>query len=793
MLDKIKDIYTKKTKQAWHTVTHSLWEYVPFLICIFAMLFSLFTVSVTMRSAYASERELAERSYDYHVIVSGVDEVGMNVIAQAKYSVFANDMVYEVTDIVRHYSVDSGTKTYDMYLRLLTGNKSFDFTDRLSRDDSLKENLEVFKENYKSVLFGEKNSKRVTITPSPLFELEAKRAEYARREFIALTATSAFFAAVLIFFYRTRVNNKSFTYGVYVSFGADRRRLSGTSVLELLVCALFALIPAYILGAIFCRLTIPNAHRVTSFESSSLFVVLPFAVAAIILAVYFPIKRASRKEAIYLISSDDNSNLVSAPMRDKSILHRSFPFGYERLTLWRYRGRLAGLLILSILLCSVFVSSSYATDIYSSSVNTKDSLFADYTISFDGNAPKEAESLIEGIKGVANARIEYTSEAAIDSQSHILVNKSLLNGKLHTYSLDDDYIINDDVTYYSCADGGTAELFSYTYDVEGDIHSVSGNSIIIADTSDNEGVYSFKVGDEIKIGIFLGSKEELQKKAEAEANGEAYKPSTKKPKESEMFLVTGDERLDSMVDYGEYEYITCKIGAVIHGYPSALYGTPIILSDELFASVTGTTPKYDVMSVHLEKEKVHSPEEIHSQIRDVLQAYPEARSEENGKYYSALSAKTESYDVFIKLSGVVCICLIPLMWLYSQLLFYRRRQGELDTLICLSAREGQIRALHMADAVILGACALVCLPLSMGCVTLIHKLYNYTIPRIFLSGANVIITPSVPVTEYIAVALICTVSAALSSLIPYVIFRVSKQKKEKREFFIISEISEEKK
>jgi hypothetical protein len=114
MLQKLMDIYAKKAKQALHTVTHSLVEFLPFFVCIFFMVFSLITVSATIESSYQSEVRLAKESYDYHVLVSGLDEVGMNVIYKKKYSVFTNDTVYDITDTVRHYSVDGGTKSYDM-------------------------------------------------------------------------------------------------------------------------------------------------------------------------------------------------------------------------------------------------------------------------------------------------------------------------------------------------------------------------------------------------------------------------------------------------------------------------------------------------------------------------------------------------------------------------------------------------------------------------------------------------------------------------------------------------------
>ncbi len=779
MLEKIKDVYVKKAKQAYHTVVHSVWEYMPFFVCIFAMIFSLVTVSTVYKSSYASKKAIAEESYDYHVLVSGLDEVGMNVIYKQKYSVFTNDMVYELVRTVRHYSVESGTKTYDMYLRLLTGNKSYDLVESLSHKDTLEENLDTFKENYKTVLFSEQNGKHVQITPSPLYELEALEREYAWREAFALLCAAAIFTVILLFFYRTRVNNKRFLYGVYASFGADRRRLSGTSVLEICVCALFTVIPASVAAYIFCRLVIPNGYRVFDFELSSVFASLPFALVAIIVSVYLPIREASRSEAISLISSDDNSNLVSVPWRSVNMRKRSFPLGYEGISLLRFRRRLAGLLLLSVILCSTFVSSVYAVDLYAESAGTKAAMLSDFSIELPHNIPQSVLTDIEAIDGVHNARITHTSLPAIDRESHILVEKEKTVGnKLHGYTENEGYIINDDLTYYSSADGGIAELLADTYEIEGDIYSAEGYSVIIGDTYDNEKAYNLKVGDKVLIGIYLGSKEELQKKSEAEANGEEYIPSTEKPREEDMFLATGNDRLDLMVEKGAYEYVSCTVGGIIHGYPSSLYGTPIIMSDALFERVTGITPKRTTAEIDLLEERALNVAEIESAIRDILQEYPDARLTSSGIYYASLAERAQSYDVMIRAASVVCILLIPVMWLYSQILFYRRRQGEFDLLESLSAYYRDIRRLHMADALILGGVALVSLPLSVGCVRLMHHLYNYTIPTKFLSGANVIVTPNIPLSEYIAVALCSAASALLASVAPYILFRVAKRRKE---------------
>ena len=781
MFDKIKDIYAKKLKQAYHTVVHSVWEYMSFFVCIFAMIFSLVTVSSTVRSSYASEKALAEEAYDYHVLVTGLDEVGMNVIYSQKYSVFTNDMVYESVRTVRHYSVESGTKTYDMYLRLLTGNKSYNFTENLLYSDSLEENLEIFKENYKSVLFSEKNGKHVQIHPSPLFELEELKKDYKRQEAFLLLCTAAVFSVILLFLYRTRVNNMRFIYGVYASFGADMKRLSGSSLLEMFLCCAFVILPASAAAWIFSAIAVPNEYRVFSFELSSLFASIPFALAAIAVAVYFPIKAASKSEAVSLITSYDNSNLVSAPFRSVNMRRHSFPLGYERISLLRWRRRLIGLLLFSIVLCSVFVCASYSVGLYSGSIGTKNAMQSDFSIEFPHDIPPSVLGDIESIDGVHNARILHEGISAIDKESHILIEKEKTSSqKLHTYTQDEHYIINDDFTYYSYADGGTAELFADTYTIDGDIYSVSGYTVIIGDTSDNERAYDLEVGDTVLLGIYLGSKEELQKKAEAEANGEQYTPPATTVREEDMFLVTGDDRLDLMVELGAYEYVPCTVGGVIRGYPSSLYGTPIIMSDELYTRVTEKAPSRVFAEVDLSDERGLNVAEIESQIRDVLQEYPDARLTASENYYGTLSDNAKSYDVIIKLAGIVCIPLIPVMWIYSQILFYRRRQEEFDLLQALSASYGDIRRLHFADALILGCAALLSLPLSVGCVNLLHHLYNYTIPTRFLSGANVIVTPSIPVIEYIAITLCSVFSATVSSLVPYFLFRTTKRKREEK-------------
>ena len=89
---------------------------------------------------------------------------------------------------------------------------------------------------------------------------------------------------------------------------------------------------------------------------------------------------------------------------------------------------------------------------------------------------------------------------------------------------------------------------------------------------------------------------------------------------------------------------------------------------------------------------------------------------------------------------------------------------------------------------LLGGLALSCVPLSYLFVRLLHTLYNYVLPKSFLSGANVIVTPSVPISEYISVALASVLSAVLGSVLPYLLFRVRKQKMEYKLSLKLSEV-----
>lgn len=759
MFEDITDIVKRRFISAFHTVVHSFTEFLPFCFTMLAIIFAMLTASFFITQGYETEKADIEAAYDYHVSVKGLNQSQMISIRDDVRTVFWNDISYR-TVTVETYTYGAST-SYDVYLRLLTGNKDYGFRN-LYTEDTLKSNLESFLNRYHNTIYpdGEDQS-GVTVATSPLYDLESHESEAKLMRIKVLLLITVVAILLLIGIYGIRVNNQKFLYGIYSTFGADRKRLCTTSTYEILICSGFAFIPALICSILFCRHAFAETSTGFSFSFSAMLLTIPFLFIVVLLGTYFPLKALSMREPMSMIAADDNSNLVSSPKKSVNMLHINSSLKYESLTLLRFRNRTFKLLAMSAIFCAMFISGLHLADVYTMNTAIDKQTSAAFTVKFESEIPETAIEDFEAISGVREVHRDYRSCRADLLASHILVDKSdtkLLSGLVSDKNNRNSKADNG-CTYIPAVSEDTLDLFNAFYTIEGDLSKVLDNTYIVAigASKDNRNVYKFEVGDTIRIAIPTVTQ-----------NIDGY--------------LTGLALLKRQLALFEFEYITVTIGAIIYDYPSALYGTPVVMSADLYDSITGgwgNTTQNALMvflNDHLTAESVDT---IEFALRDVAEAYQDASVTPTGAYHDSLMEESKQYDELFTVLSICVLIFVPTIWFFSQILFYNRRGSEFDILQSIAATDKSIFKLHASDSMLLGVMAILSLPFAALCTYLINGFFTFVLPTYIKFGTEIVANPEIQPWTYLlcmALTLLCSI---LSSLIPFMLYRKKKQNAER--------------
>ena len=332
----------REIKLGFKTVTFQFKQYLCFFLAILAMqvMFGIIVMS-SSNNIYQYEKKTME-DYDYHFALTNLSEKDRDYFGSSRRF----DAVYEV---------DNSGAFVEVYI---------------NRDNIPEGEPQLSLDYYKNDFIEDHVPKLtmkavdINIVDSPLFELDNKifmmRVECAAK-LLVLALVSV---AVIILLFNIRLNHFKFTYGIYMSFGADTKRLFSTSFWEMMVIGLLTLIPAGAIATVtdwYFYVSGDYAYRFTPWLMAF---ALLFMIPVLIAAVLIPIKVTASKPPLKLLLAEDNSNLVSSPRISTQLLGKKFPGSYEGLGIWRFRRYVATLVASSVLFASIFVWITFFEDVY---------------------------------------------------------------------------------------------------------------------------------------------------------------------------------------------------------------------------------------------------------------------------------------------------------------------------------------------------------------------------------------------------------------------------------------------
>lgn len=723
MLGRLK----RNIRLASKTVRHGFRQYICFYIAFFMiqLLFGLVTMSAA--SAATVRTEQLESLCDYHVCLVGVNE--------AQYKALKKD-----TSVIRteERTVDGKTRVYDMYC-YFSGDCREEFESFYS------EKIEkVQGKNYGNI--------GVDITYSPLYELQNELDKSTAVCFAALGALLAVGTAVILLLYRVRVDHFKFTYGIYTSFGADFRKLFEASLWEMLVISLFTLLPSAVVATVADSLLFRLNGLEYRYAPQYMLLAIPFSAVIAYISVLIPIKLVSRTPPVKLLLAEDNSGLVASPRRSFNMTARSFSGSYSIFSAIRFRRYNIRLIICSVSFALLFVLTAFFGDVYSFLLSREE---AEYTVDFSqtkvetvetvtthesyteeavqiihgyGKDPEKwseqyaelldpSKYIIEGdidnyrdpssgfsvkkivtekhtviqkvgdtltpelseelqsISGVTGI-YKSCSARAYQIASHMKVLPSKVRAGSGMLSFDGMYYTNR-VCYYA-TDEDIVEFLTSRFEYSGDPSLLLDNDdvdkhyVIVTNTKNNTVSMKLEVGDYVTLAQLIEMPE--------------YED-----------ILSGNKLLRYHLENGTFDYTRFEVCAVIDGMSSGS-NYPLFISEADYHMLTGKYPAYKKIDVYVDQSlKSHQLLSLTDELRSWSEKYSYTSLTLNEAIDSKDAELAQCRTPLFIFASLAMLSVLPLVYCFSQVMFYGKRRREFELLRGMGAIRSEIRGIFLRD------------------------------------------------------------------------------------------------
>ncbi|MBQ8510621.1 MAG: ABC transporter permease [Clostridia bacterium] len=735
MSELFADIRTN-LKIAFKSVRFNYKQYASFFAALFLIqcFFGMLTISSDMNTRITEE--IVYEEYDYDVVFLDLNYYQTVFLQNDELQVFASDHIYDIVRIVDRYHAADDTTTYDVYLDLL-GDMQLSF--------------KLFKNKYMPYLQQNLKSGQVLkYNYSEVYKLDSYRIN-GMVSYVAIAAVMTLVSILLITsLYRIRVNHYKFTYGIYMSFGADYKQLCKTSFWEMMVVSLVTFIPsqAFSVGIIYLIYMVDGF----AFTYSPLVLLKVFIINIVIVSVSvcFPMWRVSRNLVTKLLTSEDNSNLVSSPRRSFNFFNLTFPKKYEVVSMWRFRKYLATMIVTAVGFSSIFVAGFYAADVYE---YTRSYTRPQYTVTLATNKIYD-ETLVPDlavIEGIELVEVTATGEAAYNL-SHAKIEKGavLPTANLVVPEDDDDFRVTNEINYVmvdnkETIDALTSERFDYK--IKGDPYEIltDESAVIVSNYIGNKKACDYEVGDIIKVAAFQSQKKQLDQNLQ------------------------GKNRLREELKFYNFEYIELHVCAVIDGM-STLDGSPMYVAKSVWRELMrDDDAEIDTIDIYIaEDATMDDAKIIFDRIRDYTSLY-------NGRLVltdnhvvsqEIITRSMKYYALIIALSFLV-LAISPLIWFFSQTLFVKKREKEFSVLLWLGAIKTEIKKICQENGLILAVTATItCLGLSWALIAIIQWCVTQIPPVLYGGTESFYVGIHIPIPALIASVLISMGCGYFSSMLP---------------------------
>ncbi|MBR6708231.1 MAG: hypothetical protein IKL84_00975, partial [Clostridia bacterium] len=295
----------RNLSRSYKSIRHDWKQYLSFFVAIFLMQSFFWLLMLTQNAQVTGLESNAKENYDYHLSVSGLTQNQAVQLQNSAMTVFTDDKIFDVIRVTP-FQNSYGDTTYTAYIFLLG-------------DSPAARASQVQRRYIMPLVKDAANASSIRVTESPLLthiaEIDALTLPY-----VLITLLFSIVAAlVLMLLYNIRINHFKFLYGIYMTFGADYRKLLFTAAWELITVSLLTLAPALGFAAlvrIIFVLFLGGSFAVSLWTIPLVFILNLIVIFA---AVALPMRFVSMRVPNTLLAAQDNSNLVSSPRRSRPL------------------------------------------------------------------------------------------------------------------------------------------------------------------------------------------------------------------------------------------------------------------------------------------------------------------------------------------------------------------------------------------------------------------------------------------------------------------------------------------
>lgn len=763
--------YPKNIKNAFKSVTKGAREYLCFFVALFAIQAGFVTFALMTDANISYAKTLVTDEYSHHLEVVGMDqEQKVNL----QYNI--DLAVTRLDDYILSASfVQEADETYTARIVL---NENMSLTD--GRAHLLGRNLlgGIAVENADT---GEPWTLRTT----PLYTYGSDyETPYTATFWGVLFLWLLISVAVLWVLYRVRVNHFKFVYGIYMTCGADFPKLYGTAGGELMAVSLLTLLPAILMGGGVTAIVYLTKGIALSISLRTVICFVIFNLLCVLLAVYVPMRRMATKPPVSLLAAVDNSSLVASPRRSFRMFGEGYPLKYELFGMWRLRKYYVGLVLSAVLFAALFVSGLYIADLekYHAEIDPYEYLIRYGTspseVSDEVETDAEGEEIIVDVidreeaemirddldifldEVVAVPGVSYVDWAVTTSGgsrlSHLLLTPGQLSGGTEStvpsaeresqgykYAMREyDYTAFDKTYIDMLVDRELCTFEGNPYDLlEGE------RMVIVSEDSFNEKCYNFAPGDKIIVAVF------------EKMNGVVD------------MVFDPDTLLRMQIEKYDFKYVEYTVAAVMRGKASQeniTFGVTFADYEEL----TGDYAVRNQLKVYMENgTDFATVQAAEAGIRKAVSYCAGWRVVPSGNYFKTDIRNQRNDRAMILTLASLILLTSPLVWFFSQLMYYRKRRGELRILLALGAKQNSLGTLHrITGGVLSGAAFLATVILSYLCNAAVHLLINTLLPKFgIIESVGYAFELSWPALW--ACLLVSVLCGFLSCEVPYRLFR----------------------
>ena len=794
---KLSDTLKRDIKLSLKTIRFEFPRYLCFFVVLF-LLQGLFCSILTLYSnndrtqlAYLEGEYRTQSGSIYHLKLLGCNETQRAVLHNLDLDQDEEKKIFTLLGADVTQTTDGRERRYDLYIQF---------------EDEVESSYHQFRALYRAAMEAEgPYTEAKTLLLSYQLERTANRAVLI----LQLTMVVGLGALAVWVLHTIMTNHYKFTYGVYMSFGANFLRLFRTAIWEMVWAALFTWLPAVALSNLLCWLIFREAGLGFAISIGGCLLTLLISLFTVGISVFASIKAVSRKPPVKHLVADDNSNLIHSPRHSYPLIGTTFPGGLGWLSFGRFWKYSVRLLAMTLSFAMLFVGGMTLADCYQRMISTPEPLYrvnfaipgtpGPYKPSDEEEKPSTEEGTEEGEVGNTDESEEgeettdsiqdkdeseelpdidyssygYTAEIskvfaelphlgtvykeslfpARGIRSHVRFADEkakfgaggvsvTTNGTKWRYQMNTDYQSLDEEIIASFQFLG--------YNIQGSLESVltEKNTIAVTDSFLGAVHFDWKVGDVVYIAKPAGDIEPLLLV------------------EQEMLFSTDiDQILLAYLNRGTFEYTEYKIGAIISDMPTD-ENWSIFFNERDYEKITGYAPIYDQLQVYAEHGATEEEEaKLYEYLRRAEYLYSNMTVTDLNTRESRQMEENKNYTGVFALFSCVLLAISPMVWVFSQILFYYKRRQEFELYLAVGAPLDSIRKLFLQDALrYAGVAAGVFAALAPLVSWMIHRVIGWSTR--FLGG-DMLASFRLPWVAYFVGILICAACGFISTMLPY--------------------------